>query len=205
MTHKLYYSPGACSISPHIALRETQVPFDLVRVDLRTKKTADGGDYKAINPKGYVPALGLPDGDTLTEGVAIVQYIADQNPNSKLAPKAGTRERYHLAEMLNFISTELHKGISPLFNPTIGDEYKTSLKERLALRWGFFASSVRKSPWLFGDQFTVADGYAYYVMRAWQKFLKEDLVRWPELVDYYARIGARPSVVAAIAAEGIDP
>ena len=204
MTYTLYYAPGACSLSPSIALREAGLPFDLVRVDLRAKKTASGDDYLAIMPKGYVPALRLPDGQLLTEGAVMVQYIADQKPEAQLAPPAGTMARYRLMEWLNFIATELHKGMSPLYNPTANEEFKKSLKERLAGRWSVLASALRTTPYLMGDHFTVADGYACYVLRAWQRFLKEDLARWPELADYYARLVARPTVAAALAAEGLE-
>ena len=205
MPFTLYYAPGACSLSPSIAMREAGIAFDLVRVDLRAKKLPDGGDYLAVNPKGYVPALRLANGEILTEGAVMVQYIADQKPESGLAPKAGTMERYRLMECLNFIATELHKGMSPLYNPAANEEFKKALKERLALRWGVLASNVRGRQFVCGDHFTVADGYACYVLRAWQKSVKEDLARWPELVDYYARLVARPAVKAALAAEGLEP
>lgn len=205
MSFTLYYAPGACSLSPSIAMREAGIEFDLVRVDLRAKKLPDGGDYLAVNPKGYVPALRLANGEILTEGAVMVQYIADQKPESGLAPKAGTMERYRLMECLNFIATELHKGMSPLYNPAANEEFKKALKERLALRWGVLASNVRGKQFVCGDHFTVADGYACYVLRAWQKSVKEDLARWPELVDYYARLVARPAVKAALAAEGLEP
>jgi glutathione S-transferase len=205
MTHTLYYTSGTCSLSPNIALREAGLPFDLVKVDLRAKQLADGSDYLAVNPKGYVPALRLPDGQILTEGAVMVQYIADQKPDAQLAPPAGTWPRYRLMEWLNFIATELHKGMSPLYNPVANAEYKQALKDRLALRWGVLASAVRKQPWLLGDRFTVADGYALYTMRSWTKSIKEDLARWPELTDYYQRIQARPTVAAALASEGLAP
>ncbi|HUJ61331.1 MAG TPA: glutathione transferase GstA [Kofleriaceae bacterium] len=199
--YTLYYSPGACSISPHIALREAELSFDLVRVDLRAKKLADGGDFLAVNPKGYVPALRLPDGNVLTEGAVMVQYIADQKPSAHLAPPAGTMERYRLQEWLNFIATELHKGTSPLYNALANDDYKTQLKQRLALRWAILAGGVHKTPFLMGDRFSVADGYAFYVLKSWVGAHKQELTPWPELVDYHARLAARPSVVAALAAE----
>jgi glutathione S-transferase len=204
MTYTLYYSPGACSLSPSIALREAGLPLELVRVDLRAKKTANGDDYLAISPKGYVPTLRLPDGQILTEGAVMVQYIADQKPETQLAPPPGTFARYRLMEWLNFIATELHKGMSPLYNPTANDEFRKSIKERLALRWNVLASALRQTPFLTGDHFTVADGYACYVLRGWQRSIKEDLARWPELTDYYARLVARPSVAAALAAEGLE-
>ncbi|HTR54404.1 MAG TPA: glutathione transferase GstA [Kofleriaceae bacterium] len=205
MTYTLYYAPGTCSLSPSIAMREAGIAFDLVRVDLRAKKLANGDDYLAVNPKGYVPALRLPDGQILTEGAVMVQYIADQKPEAKLAPPAGTMARYRLMEWLNFIATELHKGASPLYNPIANDDFKKSLKDRLALRWSVLAAAVRAQPFVTGEHFTVADGYACYVLRSWQRALKEDLARWPELVDYYARLVARPTVAAALAGEGLEP
>ena len=205
MSHTLYFTPGACSLSPSIALREAGIAFDLVRVDLRAKKTANGDDYLAINPKGYVPALRLPDGQILTEGAVMVQYIADQKPAAQLAPPSGSLARYRMMEWLNFIATELHKGVSPLYNPAINEEFKKSLLDRLALRWGVLARGVRTQPFLTGEHFTVADGYACYVLRSWQRAMKQDLSRWPELVDYYARLVARPTVAAALAAEGLEP
>ncbi|HEY1556501.1 MAG TPA: glutathione transferase GstA [Kofleriaceae bacterium] len=204
MTFTLYYAPGACSLSPSIAMREAGIAFDLVRVDLRAKKTASGDDFLAINPKGYVPALRLPDGSVLTEGAAMVQYIADQKPESQLAPRAGTMERYRLIEWLNYIATELHKGVSPLYSAAANDEFKKALVERLALRWGVLAAAVRTQPFVLGERFTVADGYACYVLRSWQRSLAQDLSRWPELVDYYARLVARPAIAAALAAEGLE-
>jgi len=201
MPYTLYYSPGACSISPHVTLRESGLPFELVKVDLRAKKLADGGDFLAANPKGYVPALTLPDGQLLTEGAIMVQYLADQVPEKKLAAPLGTMERYRLMEALHFIATELHKATSPLYNALAGDDYKTQLKQRLGLRWGVFEKMVR-GEYLMGD-FTVADPYAFYVMRAWVKTFKEDFTRWPELAGYYARLSNRPSVIQALAAEGL--
>ena len=202
MPYTLYYSPGACSISPHITLRETGLPFELAKVDLRAKKLADGGDFTAVSPKGYVPALKLPDGQLLTEGAIMVQYLADQVPEKKLAPPLGSMERYRLMEALHFIATELHKATSPLYNALAGDDYKTQLKGRLALRWGVFEKMVR-GEYLMGD-FSVADPYAFYVMRAWLKTFKEDFARWPALGSYYGRLTARQTVAAALEAEGLE-
>jgi glutathione S-transferase len=202
--YTLYYAPSACSISPQIALREAGLPFKLERVDLRAKKLASGGDWLAINPKGYVPALRLPSGDVLTEGAIMVQYIADQAPASGLAPPAGTLERLRLAEWLHFIATELHKGMSPLYNPLANDDYKKQLTgERLAARWSILANHLRDRPFIMGERFTVADGYAFYVLRAWQHSAKQDLAKWPELGAYYTRLAARPAIAAALEAEGI--
>src|SRR5205823_3126957 len=163
---------------------------------------ASGGDFHAVNPKGYVPALRLPDGQILTEGAVMVQYIADRAPEKQLAPASGM-ERYRLQEWLNFIATELHKGMSPLYNALANADYKEQLKQRLATRWAFLAGGVAARPFLAGEHFTIADGYAFYVMRAWQHSVKQDLARWPELVDYYTRLAARPAVAEALKVEGI--
>lgn len=200
----LYYTPGACSLSPHIALREADLVFQLVRVDLRTKKLADSGeDWIAINPKGYVPALRLADGQLLTEGAVIVQYIADLRPDAHLMPRAGM-ERYRQLEWLNFIATELHKGMAPLYNVLANEDHKTQVRERVRQRFGTIATAVQTKPYLGGDRFSVADGYAFYVTRFWQRFLNNDLAATiPELVDYYQRLAARPAVAAALEVEGI--
>src|SRR5215213_8970278 len=149
----LYYTPGACSLSPHIALREADLEFQLARVDLKNKKLADGGDWLAINPKGYVPALKLPDGQLLTEGAIIVQYIADQQPDAKLIPAAGTFERYRMQEWLHFIATELHKGMSPLYNVLANEDYKAQLRERIGNRFATIAAALRDKPYLGGERF----------------------------------------------------
>jgi len=202
VTYTLYWAPNTCSLSPHITLREAGLPFDLVKVDLRAKKLADGGDWLAINPKGYVPALRIPTGEILTEGAVMVQYLADQVPGT-LAPRHGTMERVRLAEWLHFIATELHKGMSPLYNPAANDEFKQALKEkRLIGRWTTLAEGIGDKPYLTGA-FTIADAYAFYVLRAWQTSLKESLDRWPTLRAYYQRIADRPHVAAALEAEGI--
>ena len=198
---KLYYSPGACSISPHIALRESKLPFELERVDLRRKKVVNGDvDFTTINPKGYVPALVLDDGQVLTEGVAIVQYIADRVPQSRLAPPAGSIERIRLQEWLNFIATELHKGVGPLYSPLASDEYKEATKDRVAARLAYLEKGIGSKPYLLGEQFSVADGYAFYALRAFRRFAQRDLSKG--LAEYQARIAERPSVKEALAAEG---
>jgi glutathione S-transferase len=200
---KLYYASGACSISPHIALREAGLPFSLERVDFKAGKKLENGDdfTTTVNPKGYVPALGLPDGKVLTEGVAIVQYIADQKPESGLAPPAGTWARVELTEWLNFISTELHKGLSPVFSAQASDEYKQAAKDKVASRLKFIAHHLTDKQYLLGDRFSVADGYLFYVLRSWQRFLKQEL---PDgLSGYYARLAERPSVKESLDAEGI--
>lgn len=158
---KLYFSPGACSLSPHIALREAGLSFELEPVDLRAKKTKRGDDYLTVNPKGYVPALVLEDGELLTEGAIIVQYIADQRPDLPLAPRAGTPERRRLQEWLHFIATELHKGFGPINNPASNDELKKVLRAKLETRFAFLTKGLEGKRFLLGDDFTVADGYAY--------------------------------------------
>jgi len=200
---KLYYAPGGCSISPHIALRETGMPFSLEKVDFKSgKKLADGTSFLKVNPKGYIPALGLPDGQVLTEGVAIVQYIADLKPEACLAPPPGTFDRVRLQEWLNFIATEMHKGLSPLLAHDANDEYKKAAKEKLASRLAYTAQAIGSKEYVFGKQFSVADGYLFYVLRAWQRFAKGDL---PDgLTGYYQRLMARPSVKAALEAEGLS-
>jgi len=197
---KLYFSAGACSFSPHIALREAGIDVELVPVNLRTHQCANGGDFTQINAKGYVPVLELDDGRRLTEGPAIVQYIADLKPESGLAPRAGTFERYQLQEWLGFINSELHKGFSPLFRPTTPDAYKTIARENLANRFAYLAGHLANNDFLLGKQFSVADGYLYTVLN-WAKPLAVDLGQWPALVAFHERVGSRASVAAAKAAE----
>jgi glutathione S-transferase len=199
---KLYYAPGACSLSPHIALREAGLPVELVKVDFATKTTSDGQDYNRINSKGYVPAVQLPNGEVLTEGPAIVQYIADQNPDSRLAPKAGTLERYRLQEALTFIGTEIHKSFSPLFNKASSAEVKASAIANLEKRFANVAEQLGSKPYLFGEHFTVADGYLFTVLN-WTKFVGIDLSKWPTLAAFHARVAARPKVQEALKAEGL--
>ncbi len=197
---KLYFSAGACSFSPHIALREAGIDVELVPVNLRTHQCANGGDFTQINAKGYVPVLELDDGRRLTEGPAIVQYIADLKPESGLAPRAGTFERYQLQEWLGFINSEVHKGFSPLFRPTTPDAYKTIARENLADRLAYLAGHLANNDFLLGKQFSVADGYLYTVLN-WAKPLAVDLGQWPALVAFHERVGSRASVAAAKAAE----
>ena len=199
---KLFYAPGACSLSPHIALCEAGISAELVKVDLGTKKTAAGEDFTAINPNGYVPALQLDDGSVLTEGPAIVQYIADRAPEKKLAPANGTFERYHLQSLLNFIGTELHKNCSPLFNPKSSDDTKQAAKKLLERRLGYVDSLLAKGPYLMGEQFSVADGYLFTVL-SWTKPMNIDLSSWPRLGEYINRVAARPAVQEALKAEGL--
>jgi glutathione S-transferase len=199
---KLYYSPGVCSLSPHIAAREAGLAIELRKVDLGSKQIDGGGDYLKVNPNGYVPALELPGGVVLTEGPAIVQYIADQNPDAKLAPKAGSIERYQLQEWLNFISTEIHKNFSPLFNKAATAEWKAGATANLHKRFDVLATKLQGKQYLTGDQFTVADGYLFTVL-AWTKFVNIDLSNWPVLVEFQARVAARPKVQEAMKAEGL--
>lgn len=199
---KLYYKPGACSLSPHIVLREAGLDFTLERVDLASKKTEFGADYLAINPKGQVPALLLDSGDMLTEGVAIVQYLADLVPDRHLIAPAGTLARYHAIESLNFIATELHKGFSPLFTPGVPDEYKKLATERLLRHFAQLDTVLSEHDYLQGVRFSVADAYLFTVL-GWAVMLKFDLRHLPALDRYYQRIAARPAVDAALAAEGL--
>lgn len=199
---KLYYTPGACSLSPHIVLRETGAKFDLVKVDLATRKTDGGDDFLRINPRGYVPALQLDDGSVLIEGPAIVQYLADQSPTTKLAPAAGDRKRYELQSWLTFIGTEVHKQFSPLFNPAAPDAQKTASIENLKRRFTYLSKELEGRPFLLGDTYSVADVYLFVVL-SWSAFVKLDLSPWPALTRYQQTIGARPAVAAALKAEGL--
>ena len=200
---KLYYAPGACSLSPHIVAREAGIAVDLQKVDLKTKTLADGGaSYTAINGKGYVPALGLDDGSLLTEGPAIVQYMADQKPASGLAPKTGTMERLHLQEWLNFISTELHKAMGTFFNPKATPEWQAAVTERLGVRFDYLAKELAGKQYLMGDKFSVADAYLFTILN-WAPMVKFDMSRWPAITDYYKRVGQRPKVQEALKAEGL--
>ena len=199
---KLYYSPGACSLSPHIVLREAGLPFDLVLASTKTHKLADGTDYYTVNPKGYVPLLELNDGQRLTEGPVIVQYIADQAPASKLAPPAGTMERYRVMEWLNFITSELHKGFSPLFNPDMPEAAKVLARTRLTERLGWVDTQLEGKDYLMGSGFTVADAYLFTVA-GWGKLVGVDIAPMKNLSAYVGRVAARPAVQAAMKAEGL--
>ena len=199
---KLYFAPGACSMAPHIVLREAGIPFDLEKVDLTKHQTAGGEDYYKINPKGYVPALKLDNGQLLTEGPAITQYLADQKPASDLAPKVGTMERYRLMEWLNFLTSEIHKTFAPLFNAKITAEWKENQLKTLNRRFDYLAQSLDGKQYLMGDKFTVADAYLFTLLN-WSNFLKVDLGKWPKLKDYMARLAARPSVKDTMKAEGL--
>jgi len=199
---KLYFSPGACSLASHIALREAGLPFDLVKVDLRAKKTADGGDYRQINPKGYVPALQFDNGEVLTEGPATLQYIADLKPEAKLAPPAGTMERYRLQEWLGFINSEVHKAYSILFNPDTPEDFKAATRARLGTRYAWIEQSLGSKPYLMGDSFSIADAYLY-TTSTWAKRHAVDLSQWPAVKALVERVAARPHVKEALLAEGI--
>ena len=199
---KLYYFNGACSLSPHIVALEAGIPITLVKADVKTKKTADGGDYLAINSKGAVPALQLDDGRVLTEGPAIVQYMADLKPDSKLAPKAGSFERYQLMEILNYITSEIHKTFSPLFNPATTAEQREATIANLGKKFDWISGFLGNKPYLMGDTFTVADPYLFTVVN-WTNFVKVDLSKWPVLVAYQARVAARPKVQEAMKSEGL--
>jgi glutathione S-transferase len=199
---KLYYSPGACSLSPHIALLEAGLPYDLVKVDVRAKKLENGDDYLAVNPKGQIPALRLDSGEVVTEGPVIVQMIADQVADKHLAPARDSAERYKLLEWLNFITTELHKNFSPLFNPAIPDDVKNFFRDRIMGKFKYTDSQLAGRDYLMGKQFTVADGYLYTMMR-WADGQKLDLSALPNLMAFKARVEARPKVQEALAKEGL--
>ena len=199
---KLYFSPSACSLSPHIVLREAGLPFDLVKVSTKTHKLDDGTDYYTLNPKGYVPLLELDDGQRLSEGPAIVQYIADQAPAKKLAPAAGTLERYRLQEWLNFITSELHKSVSPLFNPEMPEAAKQIYKTRIESRYKWVDEQLKGRQYLMGDAFSVADAYLFTVTN-WAGAVDLDLSAFPNLQAFQQRVGQRPTVQAAMAAEGL--
>ena len=199
---KLYYSPGACSLSPHIALQEAGLAYTPVLASTKSHKLQDGTDYYTINALGYVPVLELDNGERLREGPAIVQYIADQVPDKQLAPANGTLARYRLQEWLTFIGTELHKGFSPLFNPATPEEYKPVVRERLLQRLQWVDSQLAGKQYLMGDQFTVADGYLFTVTN-WTQPTNLDISGLANLAAYRERVGARPAVQAAMKAEGL--
>ena len=199
---KLYYKPGACSLSPHIVLNEGEFNYESEKVDFATGKTESGADYKTINPNGYVPALQLDTGEILTEGPAIVQYLADQVPAKRLAPAAGTMARYRLIAWLNFIATELHKTIGVSFNKQTPQAWIDLVKTRLPQRFDYVSSQLDGKTWLMGDDFSVADAYLFTVLN-WCKQVEIDLAPWPIITAYLARVMARPTVVAALKQEGI--
>ena len=198
---KLYYAPGACSLSPHIVSRELGIPLTMQKVNTKDKSMEGGGDFRTVNPKGYVPALDLGNGQVLTEGPAIVQYLADQKPESGLAPKAGTVERYRLQEWLNFITSEIHKSFSPLFKPNTPEDYKKIAKENLGARFEWLDKQLAGREYLMGG-FTVADAYLFTVVN-WSGFVGIDLAKYPNLAAYQKRVAARPKVREAMQAEGL--
>jgi glutathione S-transferase len=199
---KLYYSPGTCSLASHIALYETGLQFETDRLIKTTKMTTGGENYMQVNPKGYVPALKLDNGSILTEGAAVLQYIADQKPDSGLAPPCGTMERYHLQEWLTYISSEIHKSFSPLFNKDASEDVKSHAHSMLSKRLVYAEAQLADKPFLMGDHFTVADAYFFVVMN-WSKIVGFDLAPFPNIKEYLARIAVRPAVQAAMKAEGL--
>ena len=199
---KLYYSPGACSLSPHIALLEAGLPYDLVKVDLRAKKVENGDDYLKVNPKGQVPALVMDNGELLTEGPVIVQIIADKAAGKNLAPSRDSTERYKLQEWLNYITGELHKNFGPMFSPVLADEAKAFFKDRVMGKFKYLEGVMADREYLMGKQFTVADAYLF-TMLTWADRMKFDLSAMPNLLAYKARIAARPKVQEALAKEGL--
>ena len=199
---KLYYSPGACSLSPHIALLEAGLPYDLVKVDLKAKKLENGDDFLAINPKGQVPALALDSGELVTEGPVIVQMIADKASAKNLAPGRDSAERYKLQEWLTYINSEVHKSFGPIFSPLLADDAKAFFKDRVMGKFKYLDGALAGNDYLMGKQFTVADGYLF-TMLAWAERMKFDLAALPNLVAYKARVGARPKVQEALIKEGL--
>jgi glutathione S-transferase len=199
---KLYYSPGACSLSPHIALLEADLPYDLVKVDLKAKTLENGDDYLKVNPKGQVPALALDSGELVTEGPVIVQMIADKAAGKHLAPARDSAERYKLLEWLNFITSELHKNFGPMFSPVLSDDAKAFFKERVMGKFKYLDGALAGHDYLMGKQFTVADGYLFTIL-TWADRMKFDLSAMPNLVAYRDRVAARPKVKEALTKEGL--
>jgi glutathione S-transferase len=195
---KLYYSPGACSQAPHIALIETGLAFEAVKVDLKTKRLESGADFFAINPKGAVPALEMDDGGVLTEAAVVLQYIADRGPEARLIPPFGTLARYRVLEWLNYVATELHKGFAPLFHP---EGARTAAIEALAAKFDYVNGTLGAGPWLMGGTYSVADPYLFVIL-GWNRIFHIDLARWPALRDFRAHMLERPAVRAALHAEG---
>lgn len=200
---KLYFFPGACSLAPHIVLREAGLDFDLEKVDLHTKLTASGTPFATISPKSQVPVLVLDDGSVLTEVPVILQYLADQTPDAELAPRAGTLQRYRLHEWLNFVSSELHKGLSPLFRPDLPAAWRQNILDTVAVRLDHLQRHLAHETYLLDGRFSVADSYAFTIVN-WSNFFRIDLARWPAVQRYMQRIAARPAVRAALQAEGLQ-
>lgn len=202
---KLYYAPGACSLAPHIVLEEGGFTYESEAIDLRGNRTTSSGkDFSEINPKGYVPTLVLDDGQVLTEGPAINQYLADRVPEKKLAPPNGSMERYRLQEWLTFLGTELHKSFSPLFNPAASDDWKKASMETLDRRLTYIAQQLGSKQFLVGDNFTIVDAYLFTIL-SWGQYVGLDIGKWPALKEYHGRIFMRPAVQAALKAEGLIP
>ena len=199
---KLYYSPGACSLAPHIVAREAGLSPDLEKVDLANRTTASGRSYLEVNPKGYVPALQVQDGTLMTEVSALIQYLADQAPQAGLIPAVGTPERYKVLEWIGFVSTEIHKGFGPLWNPTTPDAVKQATKERLFQRFAYVDQQLDGRPYLTGERFTVADAYLFVVVN-WTNFHGLSLGQYPNLTAFMDRVAARPKVQEALQAEGL--
>lgn len=199
---KLYFSPGACSLSPNIVLREAGLPFDIEQVDLGTKKTKSGADYKKISPNGYVPALQLDDGDVLTEGPAILQYVADRKPEANLLPKVGSKERYHALEWLNFITSELHKGLGSLFNKDMPEAYRATVQKKAFDRLAHADRALAGKQYLLGDKFSAPDAYLFTVA-GWGQYVGVDIAPLKNLGGFMGRVAARPSAQAAMKAEGL--
>jgi glutathione S-transferase len=199
---KLYYIPSACSLSPHIIANELGLPIELVRVDPATKHTEHGEDFLAINPKGYVPALQLDDGSVLTEGPAIAQYLSDLKPDAHLAPTNGSMARYRVQEVLGYINSEIHKPYIPLFNSASSDDVRAERKAYLRKHYGVIETALGRTPFLLGQQFTIADAYLFVVTR-WSEFVKLDLSQFPNLLAFQARIAARPAVQSALQRESL--
>ena len=197
---KLYFMPGTCSLSPHIILHELELPFEAVEIDRKNKHTPSGQDYRTINPKGSVRAIEIDDGQVLTEGATIVQYLADRKPELRLAPPAGRFERYRLQEWLNYIASEVHKGFAPLFSAHNPDDVKEAAREHLRSRFAFLEKHFEKHDYLLGDAFTVADAYLFTVMR-WTANVKLDLTNYPKLKAFQDRIASRPTAQAAMKSE----
>ncbi len=199
---KLFYKPGACSLASHITLRESGKDFTLIGVDLMHKRMENGDDFLAVNPKGQVPALLLDDNTLLTEGVAIMQYLADSVADRQLLAPVGTINRYKTLEWMNFIATELHKGFTPLFRPDTPEDYKPTVRALLDKKLAYIDESLAGTQWISGARFTIADAYLFTVLR-WAFAVKMDMAGYKNIADYMARVAARPAVAAALAAEGL--
>ncbi|MGO9801846.1 MAG: glutathione transferase GstA [Steroidobacteraceae bacterium] len=199
---KLYYLTGACSLASNIALREAGLKFELVKVDRKTKRAADGLDFKEVNPKGYVPALTLDNGETLTENVAVLQYIADRNPGARLAPAAGTLERYRLMEWLSFVNSEVHKSLSVLFRADAPEAAKDFARSYVTPRLDYLQGALGAKSYLMGEQYTVADSYLFTVL-GWGAHVNVDIGKWPQLKNLHARVAARPHTIEALKSEGL--